>query len=52
MSDLFYKIGEGRMPQVSTLTHGCGFKIVGLKALNSPKLVFFGINLPQRGISL
>jgi len=31
--------------------HDCGFKCVGLQASKLPKLVFFGIKLPQRGIS-
>ena len=51
LRELFYKFGfrEGlprQHPQAKF--HRCGFKYVSLQP---PKLVIFGINFPQRGIS-
>jgi len=51
---LFTKFGfeeglPGSQPQAKF--NRCGFKNVGLQPPKSPKLVIFGINLPQRGIS-
>jgi len=48
-----YKIRRGEgvpgpWPREKKL-HDCGFKNVGLLAPKSPKLVFFGINVPKKG---
>ena len=53
LSDFFYKIwlGEGAPGSHphAEFRH-CGLKNVGVQPPKTPKLVFFGINLPKRGI--
>jgi len=45
-----FGVGEGlRRAHLHAKFHCCGFKYVGLQPPISPKLVIFGINLPQKG---
>ena len=55
LNDFFTKfcMGEGVTgTHPSAKFNPVGFKNVGLQSPNSPKSVFFGNNLPERGMSL
>jgi len=51
---IFQKLGMGEGvpgPHHHAKFHCCNFTNVGLQPPKSPKMVFFGINFPQRGTS-